>query len=137
MEWGSIAELLAFVSDFYALKTLFSGIADTSRPIRQGEVDGDGYWFITRDEVRRLRSSINSRATLVWQFARFPFICFRLRTHGYLGDWKESSADAFCMCGDWSVLCTWECAVCDPHCAVDITQQTKRRHNWPRVGSTK
>ncbi len=25
--------------------------ADTSRPIRQGENDGDGYWFITREEV--------------------------------------------------------------------------------------
>ena len=26
-------------------------VSDTSRPIRPGEVDGDGYWFITRDQM--------------------------------------------------------------------------------------
>ena len=30
---------------------LFFWAIDTSRPIRQGEVDGDGYYFYTREEM--------------------------------------------------------------------------------------
>lgn len=50
-----------FISVWHSLTCLIA--ADTSRPIRAGEVDGDGYWYVTKD---RMEDEIASGKFLEW-----------------------------------------------------------------------